>query len=382
MKPAIAVAGAGFSGAVIARELAERGYRIEVFEERAHVAGNCHTARDSSTGVMVHKYGPHIFHTDRSDVWRYVNQHGIWKPFTNRVKAYTARGVFSLPINLLTINQFFGVSFCPAKAQAFIEMLGDEKIRDPQNFEEQALKMMGQALYNNFFRGYTRKQWGVDPRELPASILKRLPMRFTYDDNYYSSRYQAIPSNGYTEIVQSILNHDGIRVNRAHPLTPAMAREYAHTFWSGPLDAYFGYELGRLEYRTLEFERFEEWGDHQGTAVMNYCEESVPFTRVAEHKHFAPWELHEKTVCFREYSRRTEPGDTPYYPVRLAADKALLAKYVSLAEHREKNITFIGRLGTYRYLDMDGVIGEALDLAHLLRYIPMEQWPRFSANPL
>lgn len=378
----IGIAGAGFAGAVVARELAETGkYKVHVFDERRHVAGNCHTKRDLATGVMIHEYGPHIFHTSREDVWRYMNRWAQFGQYVNRVKAITNRGIFSLPINLLTINQFFGRTMNPREAREFIAGLGDSTITEPKTFEDQALKFLGRELYQSFFYGYTKKQWGLEPRELPASILQRLPVRFNYDDNYYASKYQGIPVNGYTEIVEKILDHDAIEVRLEERLDPTAKHDFAHVFWSGAMDAFFGYELGRLQYRTLVFKRFESTGDFQGNPVINYCEERVPFTRITEHKHFAPWEAHEGTVCFREYSKQTEPGDVPYYPVRLAGDKALLRRYLALAE-RETNVTFIGRLGTYRYLDMHVVVGESLDLAAHLKRAHQDEWPRFSTHPL
>lgn len=380
----IAVAGSGFAGAVLARELAETGlFQIDVFEERDHIAGNCHTERDSRTGILVHRYGPHIFNTNREDVWKYVQRWGKFEPYVNRVKAKTERGMFSLPLNLLTINQFFGRTMDPAEAARFVAQLGDPSIKDPQNFEEQALKFLGRDLYRNFFRGYTRKQWGVDPVELPASILQRLPVRFNYDDNYYNTRYQGIPVEGYTAIIAAILDHPAIQVRVSTRFTAADRSGYDWSFFSGPLDSWFDFRLGRLQYRSLTFERFDAEGDYQGNPVINYCEESVPYTRIAEHKHFAPWETHDSTVCFREYSKLAAPGDIPYYPLRLAGDKGLLKQYVELAE-RESGVTFTGRLATYRYLDMHAVIGESLDLAARLTANPIavEQWPAFSVRPL
>jgi UDP-galactopyranose mutase len=382
MTKKIAIAGAGFAGAVVARELAETGpYKIVVFESRPHLAGNCHTERDPATGVMLHQYGPHIFHTSREDVWDYVNRYAKFGPYTNRVKAVTARGVFSLPINLLTINQFFGKTFDPREAKEFIASLGDSSIEEPRTFEDQALKFLGRELYENFFYGYTKKQWGVEPTELPASILSRLPVRFNYDDNYYTSRYQGIPVEGYTAIVEKILDHENIEVQLGEKFDPAFKDQFDHVFWSGPIDAYYDFELGRLQYRSLQFERFDAEGDYQGNPVINYCEARVPYTRITEHKHFAPWETHEKTVCFREYSKLAEPNDTPYYPLRLQKDKELLRRYMDRIQ-REPGITFIGRLGTYRYLDMHVVIGESLDLAKICREKSMADWPKFSASPL
>lgn len=378
----IAIAGAGFSGAVLARKLVESGrFKVTVFEEREHVAGNCHTARDPKTGIMIHQYGPHIFNTSREDVWSFINNWGEFRPYTNRVKAVTSRGVFSLPINLLTINQFFDQKLTPAQARDFVGSLGDRKIHNPQSFEEQALKLLGRDLYEAFFYGYTKKQWGVEPTELPASILKRLPVRFNYDDNYYNQRYQGIPVHGYTPIVEKLLDHPDIEIHLGKRLNREERKRFAHTFWSGPVDAYFDYSIGRLQYRSLKFERFDESGDYQGNAVINYCEEHVPYTRISEHKHFTPWEEHHETVCFREYSKLAEPTDTPYYPLRLQKDKALLEKYIQAAK-KEDNITFIGRLGTYRYLDMHVVIGESLDLSKVCISEKQSHWPRFSQDPL
>jgi UDP-galactopyranose mutase len=380
-KRTVGIVGAGFAGAVLARELVESGkYTCVVFDEREHVAGNCHTSRDAKTGVMLHHYGPHIFNTSREDVWQYVNRWSKFGSYTNRVKAHTARGVFSLPINLLTINQFFGKFFAPDEAREFIAGIGDKTIQEPKNFEEQAMKFLGRELYENFFYGYTKKQWGVEPAELPATILQRLPVRFNYDDNYYSTKLQGIPIDGYTSIVRKILDHKDIHIhlNRRFDMVNDK-KNFSHVFYSGPIDAYFNYELGRLQYRSLKFERFDAVGDYQGNPVVNYCEEKVPWTRISEHKHFAPWEEHKETVMYREYSKLAEEGDIPYYPLRLARVKAILEDYRTLAE-KQSGVTFIGRLGTYRYLDMHVVIGESLDLAkHILSTnSDVHKWPTFS----
>ena len=379
----IGIAGAGFSGAVIARELAKHGHTVEIFELRPHVAGNCHTERDPQTGVMVHVYGPHIFHTSNETVWNYVRQFDEFMPFTNRVKAITRGRVFSLPINLLTINQFFGKTLSPAEAREFLDSIGDKSIQDPQTFEEQAMRFVGSDLYEAFFKGYTTKQWGTHPSELPASILKRLPVRFSYDDNYYPSKYQGMPRHGYTHIVSAILDHPNIKVHVGQRFDRGMTSSFDHVFYSGPIDSWFGFIRGRLGYRTLDFQAERHNGDYQGNAVINYCDVDVPWTRISEHKHFSPWEEHEQTIIYKEFSRSCGENDVPYYPIRLARDKAQLASYIELAQ-QERNTTFVGRLGTYRYLDMHVVIGEALATAD--QFIASRNtngtMPAFTCDPL
>lgn len=358
----IAIVGAGFSGAVLAQELGRAGHRIEVFDSRTHVAGNCHTRRDEKTQVMLHTYGPHIFHTSNQRVWEYIQKFGTFMPFVNRVKAITGGRVFSLPLNLLTINQFVGRTFSPAQAQAFFADIAEQGMAEPANFEEQALALMGRDLYEAFFESYTVKQWGVSPKALPASILKRLPMRFNYDDNYYTSQYQGIPRDGYTAIVENLLDLPNVALHLGTRFDRSQAAGYDHVFCSGPIDAWFGCDEGRLGYRTLDFVREDHIGDYQGNAVINYCDMTAPWTRISEHKHFAPWERHDQTVIFKEYSRLCKENDTPYYPIRLVAEKALLAHYVQRA-HQERGVTFVGRLGTYRYIDMHVTIAEALQVA-------------------
>lgn len=356
----ILLVGAGLSGAVIGRRLAEAGHDCHIIDARDHIGGNCHTERDARTGVLMHVYGPHIFHTDDAEVWDYVNGFATFMPFQNRVKTTAQGAVYSLPVNLLTINQFFGKTMHPDEARDFVAAQADQNIEDPQNFEEQALRFVGPDLYEAFFKGYTEKQWGCSPRDLPASILKRLPLRFNYDDNYFFHRFQGMPRDGYTPMIAAILDHPRITVDLNTAYSPDMVAD--HVFWSGPLDGYFENRLGRLGYRTLDFERFTHDGDYQGCAVMNYGDRDVPFTRITEHKHFSPWESHEGSVCYREFSRAAEPGDIPYYPIRLVDEKAMLDDYIALAE-ATPGVSFVGRLGTYRYLDMDVTIREAMDTA-------------------
>lgn len=360
----VLIVGAGLSGAVIGRILADHGYNITVIDNRSHIAGNCYTERDKASGVMVHTYGPHIFHTDNLKVWDFVNQHCLMMPYINRVKAITRNQVFSLPINLHTINQFFNTLCSPESAKRLIANKSDKTIGEPASFEEQALKFIGKELYEAFFYGYTLKQWGIEPSLLPASILKRLPVRFNYDDNYFNHAYQGMPKEGYTEMINSILSHDKINILLNTSFEKASAEPFSHVFYSGSLDSYFNYLYGYLSYRTLDFEKFYIHGDYQGTAVINYCEAQVPYTRITEHKYFSPWESHDDSICYKEFSRQCEAIDIPYYPIRLVGEMKQLNQYIDLAE-KERDITFVGRLGTYRYLDMDATIAEAMHTAEV-----------------
>ncbi|MBR9819604.1 MAG: NAD(P)-binding protein [Rhodobacteraceae bacterium] len=374
----ILIVGAGLSGAVLARELAEGGHEVTVQDERRHVAGNCHTEEDPRSGIMVHAYGPHIFHTADEEVWAYVNRFAEMMPFRHRVKAVAGGQVYSLPINLHTINQLFGRVMSPDEARAFIASQCQQDGDSPQSFEDQALRCVGERIYATFLRGYTRKQWGVEPAELPASILKRLPLRFDYDDGYFDHPHQAIPRRGYTDMVAAILATDRVSLRLGAPFE-GRAEGHDHVIYTGPLDRYFGRDLGPLRYRTLDFERIEaDLGDVQGTAVVNYCDEDVPFTRVTEHRHFAPWAEADpdRSLCFREYSRDAGPGDTPYYPLRLLNDRKRLSQYVARAK-AEAGVTFVGRLGTYAYLDMDRAISRALETARVLE----DHWAMEAAAP-
>jgi UDP-galactopyranose mutase len=358
------IIGSGFSGSVLANRLVNiLDCTIDIWDERSHSGGNCHTERDEQTGIMVHQYGPHIFNTDKKEIWDYVNNFGEFKNYVHRVKAVSNGRIYPMPVNLFTINQFFNKTFSPQQAKEYLESLADKKITDPKNFEEQALHFIGEELYRAFFYGYTKKQWGCEPTALPASILKRIPVRFNYDDNYHSNVYTGIPVDGYTAIMQKMTDHPSIRVTLNKKFTADMdVTGYDHVFYTGPLDAYFEYSHGRLGYRTVNFEKHYAEGDHQGLSQMNYCDENVPYTRIVEHKHFTPWEKHDKTLYVKEYSSETGPDDIPYYPKRLQADKDILQQYRREAE-KLKNVSFLGRLATYRYMDMHHVIGEALDFA-------------------
>jgi UDP-galactopyranose mutase len=358
------IIGAGFSGCVLANQLVQAlDCEIDIWDERNHIGGNSHTSRDKETGVMVHRYGPHIFNTDKKEIWDYVNSFVEFKPYVHRVKAVSMGKTYSLPVNLFTINQFFNKNFSPSEAKAFLDTLGDVSINEPKNFEEQALCFIGKELYEAFFYGYTKKQWGCEPTALPASILKRIPVRFNYDDNYHPHPYTGIPVDGYTAVMEKMIDFANIHLTLNTKFTPESEyEEYDHIFFTGPIDAFFKYRYGRLGYRTVTFEEHYADGDYQGLSQMNYCDEDIPYTRIAEHKHFTPWEQHEKTVYFKEFSKETGEEDIPYYPKRLEADKALLMQYRQEAQQLKK-VSFLGRLATYRYMDMHHVIGEALQFA-------------------
>lgn len=364
----VLVVGAGLSGAVIAHQIAEfTDHQVVVIDQRSHIGGNCYTTLDAQTNIIEHVYGPHIFHTDDLKVWNFVKSLTAFEPYVNRVKTISNGKVFSLPINLHTINQFYGAKFEPDGARKFISDVAivskDAKnIDEPQNFEEQALCMIGEELYEAFFKQYTIKQWGMDPKNLPASILKRLPLRFDYNDNYFFHKYQGMPKYGYTPIFQKLLDKIDVRLNTK--FDASMREEYDHIFFSGKIDEWFGYSDGELPYRTLDF--VKEWHnteDKLGTAVMNQGDKEVQYTRISEHKHFAPWQTNTRsTFTVKEFSRQATKEDIPYYPIRMSNDKEILSKYMEKAAN-EKNVTFVGRLGTYQYLDMDVTIKLALDVA-------------------
>lgn len=358
------IVGAGLTGSVIARELAERGHFVHVFDKRDHVAGNCHTYRHD-TGIMVHAFGPHVFHTPHDHVWEYMNRFGEMVPFSLRTKTTVGSNVYSMPINLHTINQFFNKSMSPGEAKEFISLKTVGSPGEAISFKDIALASVGEELYESFFRGYTAKQWQMDPADLPASVFSRLPLRFNYDDSYFNHKWQGIPRHGYTEIVNRILDHRNISVNTNCGVGRSTGESFDHTIWTGPIDEYFSYQYGRLGYRTLDFKEVVVSGDYQGCPVMNYGDEGVPYTRITEHKYFTPWEQNEESVAFFEYSRQCMDNDTPYYPIRLVKEKKQLTDYITLSTET-RGVTFAGRLGTYRYLDMDITIKEALDTANII----------------
>jgi len=358
----ILVIGAGLSGATVARVLAEAGFAVTVAEKEKHAGGHCHTYRDAETGVMVHAHGPHILHSDNAEVWSFVERFAQLRAYAHTVRAVVIGRVYPLPITLTTMREFFGKEFTPEQAKSHLAAIGRRYPHPPANFEEQGRSLLGDELYEAFFDGYTRKQWGLDPRRLPASVMRRIPVRFSEDPSYFVHSRVAIPQDGYTALVERVIDHPRIAVLYGTLSDSAFAAQFLHSIYTGPIDAWFGYRFGRLSYRTLEFELFRASGAIQDVAQVNYCDLAVPWTRITEFKHFTPWEQHPRTVFARETSRDCGPDDTPYYPLRLAGDEPLITRYLAAARESH-GLSFVGRLATYRYIDMDVAIAEALAAA-------------------
>ena len=353
------IVGAGLYGSVFAHEATARGKKCLVIDRRGHIAGNIHC--ETVEGIQVHRYGAHIFHTSDREVWDYVNRFSEFNHYVNSPIALYHDELYNLPFNMNTFSKLWGIR-TPAEAKAKIaEQIAELDIGEPQNLEEQALKLVGRDVYEKLVRGYTEKQWGRSCTELPAFIIRRLPLRFTYDNNYFSDRFQGIPDAGYDAIVQQLLagsevllNTDFRAYNAAHP---GIADRIIFT---GMIDEYFSFSLGHLQYRTVRFEtEVLDTDNFQGNAVVNYTDRETPFTRIIEHKHFV-FGQQEKTVISREYPCEWRPGLEPYYPVNDEKNNALLAKYQGLAK-AVPNVRFGGRLGSYRYYDMDKTIRAALD---------------------
>ncbi|MDO4813699.1 MAG: UDP-galactopyranose mutase [Gemella sp.] len=352
------VVGAGPYGAVFAHEATKKGKKVLVVEKRDHIAGNIYT--EKVEGINVHKYGAHIFHTSDKEIWDYVNS---FVEFNNYINAPVARykdELYNLPFNMNTFSKMWNIK-TPQEAKDIIEEQRKEIKGEPQNLEEQAISLVGRDIYEKLIKGYTEKQWERDCTEIPAFIIKRLPVRFTFDNNYFRDRYQGIPVNGYTELVERLLEGIEVRtgvdfLENKEELT-ALAKKVIYT---GPIDAYFNYELGELAYRSIRFENeILDTDNFQGNAVVNYTEREVPYTRIIEHKHFEFGEQ-EKTVISKEYSSEWKLGDEPYYPINDAKNNELYQQYRALAD-KEENIVFGGRLGEYKYYDMDKVIRSSLD---------------------
>lgn len=354
------IVGAGLYGAVFAHEAAKCGKRVLVIDKRSHIAGNVYT--EEMEGINVHVYGAHIFHTNNERVWNYLNQFARFNRFTNSPVANYHGELYSLPFNMYTFNKMWGV-VTPEEAQAKIE---EQKktagITEPKNLEEQAISLVGTDIYEKLVKGYTEKQWGRPCKELPAFIIKRLPVRFTFDNNYFNALYQGIPVGGYTKMVQNMLDGIEVRLNvdylENREELNALADKIVYT---GAIDAYFGYKLGALEYRSVRFEtEILDKPNFQGNAAVNYTDSETPWTRIIEHKWFE-FGSQPKTVISREYSSEWQPGDEPYYPVNDERNGRLYEEYRKLAS-AETNVIFGGRLGEYKYYDMDAVVAAALDM--------------------
>ena len=353
------IVGAGLYGAVCAREAVKAGKSVLVIDKRPHIAGNVYT--EQIEGIHVHVYGAHIFHTNNKVVWDYVNQFAEFNRFTNSPVANYRGEIYSLPFNMYTFNRMWGV-VTPEEAAAKIEAQRRAAgITEPKNLEEQAISLVGTDIYEKLIKGYTEKQWGRPCTELPAFIIKRLPVRLTYDNNYFNARYQGIPIGGYTKLVETMLKGIEVRLNVDYLEHKAELDSLAdRVIYTGPIDAYFGFRLGALQYRSVRFEtEVLDKPNFQGNAAVNYTDRETPFTRIIEHKWFEPSDQ-PKTVISREYSSEWKPGDEPYYPVNDERNGQLYQQYKRLAD-AEKNVTFGGRLGEYQYYDMDAVIAAALE---------------------
>lgn len=352
------IVGAGFYGAVVAHEMTKQGKKCLVIDRRNHIAGNAYCKEVEE--IPVHWYGAHIFHTSDKKIWDYVNQFSDFNHYVNSPVAVYKDELYNLPFNMNTFSKMWGIK-TPAEAKAVIaEQIAKEQIGEPKNLEEQALSLVGRDVYEKLVKGYTEKQWGRDCTELPAFIIRRLPLRFTYDNNYFNDRYQGIPTEGYTKLIERML--DGVEVRlgvdylKEKEAYDGLAKKVIYT---GAIDEYFAYSLGVLQYRMVSFEHETlDTDNYQGNAVINYTEREVPFTRIIEHKHFV-FGKQPKTVISREYPAEWKVGEEPYYPINNEENQALYAKYRELAE-KEPKVVFGGRLGEYKYYDMDKVIASAL----------------------
>jgi len=365
----LVVAGSGFFGLTIAeRCAAELGLRVLVIDRRHHIGGNAYSEPEPETGIEIHRYGAHLFHTSNARVWEYANRFTAFTGYQHRVFTIYKGRVYPLPINLATICEYFGAAMSPDQARALIaEQAAEVPPGQAANLEQKAVSLIGRPLYEAFIRGYTYKQWQTDPAELPAEIITRLPVRYTFNNRYFSDTFEGLPARGYTAWLERMAGHPNIEVRLGTDFAAlrADAAGSVPVVYTGALDAYFDYAAGDLGWRTLDFElEVLATGDFQGTPVMNYADTDVPFTRIHEFRHFHPerdWYPEDKTVIMREFSRFAARGDEPYYPINTAADRERLMAYREMAA-REPGVLFGGRLGTYKYLDMHMAIGSALSM--------------------
>lgn len=374
MSPDLLVVGSGLFGLTIAERAAAAGRRVVIIDRRSHIGGNAYSEVEPSTGIEVHRYGAHLFHTSNATVWGYVNRFTAFTPYVHRVYTTHAGVVYPLPINLGTINQFFRAAYSPAEARELItQQAGEFDPRTARNFEERAIGLVGRPLYEAFIRNYTAKQWQTDPTELPAEVISRLPVRYTYDNRYFNDTWEGLPVDGYTAWLERMADHPNIEVNldtdffdTAQPLNKATTVGQVPIVYTGPVDRYFDFAAGELSWRTLDFEEeVLDVADFQGTPVMNYADAEVSYTRIHEFKHFHPERADrhpsDRTVIMREYSRFATREDEPYYPINTPEDRAGLLAYRDL-QKGEPGVHFGGRLGTYQYLDMHMAIGSALSM--------------------
>ena len=362
------IAGAGLFGAVFAHEMHKQGRKVLVVEKRDHIAGNIYT--EKVMGINVHRYGAHIFHTSDEEVWNYVNQYARFNHYVNSPVAVYRDELYNLPFNMNTFSRMWNIKTPKEAKEIIAKQTGEFAGITPQNLEEQALQLAGRDVYEKLVKGYTEKQWGRDCKDLPAFIIRRLPLRFTYDNNYFNDRFQGIPEGGYTQIVEKLLEDipvlTGVSLQEYQTANAARTADeqdsWDRLLYTGMIDEYYHYRLGTLEYRSLRFETEElpEEDNYQGNAVVNYTEREVPYTRIIEHKHFE-FQTGEGTVITREYPATWKKGDEPYYPINDEKNGALYAQYAELAK-KEANVLFGGRLGQYEYYDMDKVIRSALDM--------------------
>ena len=362
------IAGAGLFGAVFAHEMHKQGRKVLVVEKRDHIAGNIYT--EKVMGINVHRYGAHIFHTSDEEVWNYVNQYARFNHYVNSPVAVYRDELYNLPFNMNTFSRMWNIKTPKEAKEIIAKQIGEFAGITPQNLGEQALQLAGRDVYEKLVKGYTEKQWGRDCKDLPAFIIRRLPLRFTYDNNYFNDRFQGIPEGGYTQIVEKLLEDipvlTGVSLQEYQTANAARTADeqdsWDRLLYTGMIDEYYHYRLGTLEYRSLRFETEElpEEDNYQGNAVVNYTEREVPYTRIIEHKHFE-FQTGEGTVITREYPATWKKGDEPYYPINDEKNGALYAQYAELAK-KEANVLFGGRLGQYKYYDMDKVIRSALDM--------------------
>jgi len=355
------IVGAGLFGSVFAREMTDAGKKCLVIDKRSHLAGNIYCEKQH--GIDVHKFGAHIFHTSDKEVWDYVNRFVEFNHYRNTPVAVYKDELYNLPFNMNTFSKMWGIR-TPQEAKEIIErQIADLNIGEPKNLEEQALSLVGTDVYEKLIKGYTEKQWGRDCKDLPSFIIKRLPLRFIYDNNYFNDSYQGIPKEGYTTLVERLLDGIEVRLNTDYREFKTNSDvEYDTVLYTGMIDEYFDYSLGTLEWRSLKFEEeyLSDCDNYQGNAVVNYTEREIPFTRIIEHKHFT-FGGGEGTVITREYPKTWQKGDEPYYPINDEKNNKLYQEYVKLAE-KEKNVLFGGRLGQYQYYDMDKVIRAAFTM--------------------